>query len=479
MSKNNIVTTGTRQVFEVQNISRELLEKSLEMRALAFLSNVKADLLTDTIFKIGSSKKELAKERLSLECQQFELMTAMEETKAANDAKSTFLSSMSHEIRTPMNSILGFAQLLLSNQNEPLSDSQKLNVEHILNSGNLLLKLINEVLDLSSIESGKLQISLESIEIASVIDDVVASVKPIELKYKINLTNSVEHSGHYVTVDYTRLKQILINLLSNAIKYNRVDGKVTVWTELTKTNMIRINIEDTGTGIAMDSLDSLFEPFNRLGAEALSIEGTGIGLTITKRLVELMGGSIHVESTVGRGTKFSVEFEKSEAPVSETDKAEDVSDSYQHLDKTERKTLLYVEDNPANLKLVENILKRRPNTVLLSASRAQHGIEIAKAQHPDVVLMDINLPVMDGYEALRILKNLDDTKRIPVIAISASAMPEDIEKGKASGFIDYITKPININNFLEVVDGALMNRVPARPDKIVLDGTHHTPLSDS
>ncbi len=462
MSKNNILTTGTKQVFEVQNISRELLEKSLEMRALAFLSNVKADLLTDTIFKIDSSKKELAKERLSLECQQSKLIAAMEVTKAASNAKSTFLSSMSHEIRTPMNSILGFAQLLLSNQNEPLSDSQETNVNHILDSGHLLLKLINEVLDLSTIESGKLQISLESVEMTSVIDEIIASVEPMELKYKIKITNSVEYSGHYVKADYTRLKQILINLLSNAIKYNRVDGKVTVWTELTDTNMIRINIEDTGPGIAEDRLESVYEPFNRLGAETLNKEGTGIGLTITKRLVELMGGSIHVESEVGKGTKFSIEFEKAEAPASQTNITEDVSDGSQRFDTTEKKTLLYVEDNPANLKLVTTILKRRPNVVLLTATQAQPGIEIAKAQHPDVILMDINLPGMDGYEALRILKSLDNTEKIPVIAISASAMPEDIEKGKSSGFIDYITKPININKFLEVIDNILTTKVPTR-----------------
>ncbi len=463
MNKSDILSTGTRHVFEVQGINKDLIEKTLEMRALAYIANTKADLLTDTIFKVDSSKKELAKERLNLAKNESKLTAAMKEAKAANEAKSTFLSSMSHEIRTPMNSILGFAQILLSNQDEPLTEPQKKNVTHILDSGYLLLNLINEVLDLSSIESGKVRLSLEGVEVASVIDEVVASVEPMELSYKINITNSVEHSGQYIMVDYTRLRQILINLLSNAIKYNRVDGTVTIWTELTEANMIRINVEDTGTGVAKDRLESLYEPFNRLGAEKLNIEGTGIGLTITKRLVELMGGSIHVESEVGKGTKFSVEFEKTEAPASETDITEDVSDGCQHLDITERKIILYVEDNPANLKLVENILKRRPNIVLLTASQAQSGIEITRTQQPDVVLMDINLPGIDGFEALRLLKSSDGTKRIPIIAISANAMPEDIEKGNASGFIEYITKPININKFLEVIDNILADNAPASP----------------
>ncbi len=383
------------------------------------------------------------------------LMTAMEAAESANEAKSTFLSSMSHEIRTPMNSILGFSQLLVSNQNEPLTESQKSNVNHILDSGHLLLKLINEVLDLSSIESGKTQISMESIEVASVIEMIIASVEPMALKYNVNIINSVEHSGQYIKADYTRLKQVLINLLSNAIKYNRVDGTVTVWNELTEANMIRINVEDTGPGIAMDNIESLFEPFNRLGEEALDKEGTGIGLTITKRLVELMGGSIHVESDVGKDTKFYIEFDKAKAPASETDKTEDVLDDFQRIDKTEEKILLYVEDNPANLKLVESILKRRPNIKLISSAQAQPGIELAREHHPDMILMDINLPGMDGYEALKLLKSYDDIKKIPVIAISANAMPKDIEKSKSAGFKYYITKPININKFLGLVDDIL------------------------
>jgi hypothetical protein len=214
----------------------------------------------------------------------------------------------------------------------------------------------------------------------------------MELKYKIKITNSVEHSGQYVMADYTRLKQVIINLLSIAIKYNRVDGTVTVWHELTYANMIRINVKDAWLGIANDRLNSLYEPFNRFGAETLSVEGTGIGLTITKLLVELMGGSIHVESNVGKWTKFYVEFERAKEPASETDTAEDELDGHQHTDNTEKQTLLYIEDNPANLKLVESILKRRTNIKLLSSTQAQPGIKLASSHHPDMILTDINLP---------------------------------------------------------------------------------------
>ncbi|GAX61148.1 PAS/PAC sensor hybrid histidine kinase [Candidatus Scalindua japonica] len=384
---------------------------------------------------------------------EIKLLAAMEEAKSANEAKSTFLSSMSHEIRTPMNSILGFAQLLISNPQEPLAESQKEKVNHILDSGHLLLKLINEILDLSSIESGKLQISMESVDAASVIDEVIASVDPMGQNHKIHIINSVEHSGQFVMADYTRLKQVLINLLSNAIKYNRVNGTITVWNELTEANKIRIAVEDTGLGIAKERLESLFEPFNRLGAETLNKEGTGIGLTITKRLVELMGGSIHVDSVIGKGTKFYVDLEKAKAPSFKTVNTKDVLDGSKLLEKKEKKTLLYIENNPANLKLVESILKCQPGIDLLSTTQAQVGITIARVQQPDAILMDTNLPGMDGFEALRILKSVDATKEIPVIAISANAMSEDIKRGKACGFVDYITKPININEFLEVIDG--------------------------
>ncbi len=239
-----------------------------------------------------------------------ELEEAMEEVRRANKAKSVFLSSMSHELRTPMNSILGFAQLMESNTVEPLSKSHKDSLMQILKSGNHLLKLINEVLDLSSIESGKIEISPEVIEIDTAIEEVIASVGPIAGESNITINYRTKSDGQYIRADNTRLMQVFINLLSNAIKYNNDGGSVSIWIEYPTDTMLRVNIEDTGPGIAKKKLDFLFEPFNRLGVESLNIEGTGVGLTITKRLVEIMGGSIGVESKVGKGTKFYVDFQK-------------------------------------------------------------------------------------------------------------------------------------------------------------------------
>ncbi len=384
------------------------------------------------------------------------LRDSMENALRANRAKSIFLSSMSHELRTPMNSILGFAQLLDSDSVGSLSESQKQNVKYILKSGNHLLELINEVLDLSGIESSVVKITLESVEIDTAINDAITSVEQRADESSIKVNFLTESGAQYIMADNTRLKQILINLLTNAIKYNIVGGSVTIWVESPTDKILRINIKDTGPGIPKEKHDVMFEPFNRLGVEALNIEGTGIGLTITKRLVEMMGGSIGVESEERKGAKFYVDFKKAVFPVIITDKNEDAVVEENEAEIIKRYTMLYVEDNPANLKLVESILQRRPNISLLSASQAQPGIELARSHQPNIILMDINLPDMDGYEALKLLECYDDTKNIPVIAISANAMPKDIERGKSAGFKDYVTKPINVNKFLEVVDKELL-----------------------
>jgi CheY-like chemotaxis protein/anti-sigma regulatory factor (Ser/Thr protein kinase) len=248
------------------------------------------------------------------------------------------------------------------------------------------------------------------------------------------------------------VKQVVANLLTNAIKYNHTGGSVTISCESPNTYTLRINVEDTGLGISENDFDTLFEPFNRLGRESLNIEGTGVGLTITKALVEYMGGSIGIESKEGKGSKFFVTFNKAKAPVSEVTETKELPDE-KHLEPMrERKTLLYVEDDNANLTLVKNILRRRPNIKLLTALDAESGIELVLEQHPDLILMDINLPQMDGYEALKKLKSNDATKRIPAIAISADAMSHSIKKGKTAGFLEYITKPLNVNNFLDVID---------------------------
>lgn len=398
--------------------------------------------------KVGERTREL-KEEVAVR------KKAEEGSRKASEAKSIFLSSMSHELRTPMNSILGFAQLLQTDLTDPLSGTQKENVEYILKSGKHLLVLIDEVLDLSRIESGRLQLSIEDIDVGAAIMETLATIGPLAEQYNITIVNRTEHDKQYIRADCTRLKQVIMNLLSNSIKYNKPDGSVVIWHELTSTDTVRVNIEDTGLGIAEEKLGSLFEPFNRLGAEALKVEGTGIGLTITKRLVRLMGGSIGVESKVGKGSKFYVDLKKAETPVESTGITKDVTDEKRLTGTKEVKTLLYVEDNPSNLILVENILKRRPDIKLLTAPQARLGIELARAHQPNMILMDVNLPGINGFEALKLLKDHGETKEIPVVAVSANAMPKDIEKGMAAGFKDYITKPININKFLEVVDKVL------------------------
>ena len=380
------------------------------------------------------------------------LKDASEKAQRATEAKSAFLSSMSHELRTPLNSILGFAQLLITNQKEPLVESQKERVKHILNAGDHLLDLISEVLDLSSIESGKLLISPNTVNVGSVINEAITAVVPMAQQFNIKINNMTNHCDHYIVADRTRLKQVVDNLLTNAIKYNHPGGSVTISCDLPNIFTLRINVEDTGLGIAEKDFNALFEPFNRLGRESLNIDGTGVGLAITKTLVEYMGGDIGIESKVGKGSKFFVSFNKGKAPVLEATDTK-YQPEEKHLTKmAERKTMLYVEDDNTNLTLVKNILRRRPNVKLLTALDAESGLELVRTQHLDLILMDINLPKMDGYEALKKLKSDDATKRIPAIAISADAMPDSIKKGKTTGFLEYITKPLNVNHFLGVID---------------------------
>jgi CheY-like chemotaxis protein len=261
---------------------------------------------------------------------------------------------------------------------------------------------------------------------------------------------------YYVEADRTRLKQVLINLLSNAIKYNQANGTVVVDCATSVPERIRVSVTDSGAGLRPDMVMQLFQPFNRLGQERSTEEGTGIGLVMSKRLVEMMGGVIGVESTVGLGSVFWFELNSVAAPQLVVDRAEPAAGAPAEVqDGTPLRTLLYVEDNPANLKLVEQLIARRPDMRLLSARDGNLGIQLARANHPEVILMDINLPGISGIEALKILRADQATARIPVVALSANAMPGDIEKGLQAGFFRYLTKPIKINEFMETLDAAL------------------------
>nr|WP_309682775.1 PAS domain S-box protein [Polaromonas sp.] len=384
-----------------------------------------------------------------------ELKIAMSVAEKANLAKSDFLSSMSHELRTPLSAILGFAQLIESGSPQP-TPSQKRSVDQILQAGWYLLELINEILDLALIESGKLSLSLEPVSLAEVMQECEAMVEPQAKKRGISVSFPKFEVSYCVKADRTRVKQILINLLSNAIKYNKLDGAVVVDCIAILPGRLRICVEDTGEGLSPEKIAQLFQPFNRLGQEANAEEGTGIGLVMTKRLVELMGGVIGVESTVGKGSVFWIEMNLTAQRQTSDDIAQPpaLAQAPMHAD-AQLLTLLYVEDNPANLMLVGDLIARRTDIRLLSARDGKSGIEIALASRPDVILMDINLPGISGIKALKILTETPATAHIPVVALSANAMPHDIERGLEAGFFRYLTKPIKINEFMATLDEAL------------------------
>jgi len=385
---------------------------------------------------------------------ELELKAAKILAEKANQAKSDFLASMSHELRTPLGAILGFAQLMESGSP---TVSQVRSIDQILKAGWYLLELINEVLDLALIESGKLSLSLEPISLTEVVRECKAMIEPQAQKRGIIVTFPQLDVPYFVKADRTRLKQILVNLLSNAVKYNRIGGTVAVEFIASTVCRIRVAVTDAGDGLAPDKLAQLFQPFNRLGREGSVEEGTGIGLVVCKRLIELMGGVIGVESTVGKGSVFWIELDLASAPdrlAAESAKPVAAVSAQPGVD-SHRHTLLYVEDNPAMLMLVEDIIRRRPDIRLLTAGDANRGVEIARASRPDVILMDINLPGISGIEALRILANDPRTARIPVVALSANAIPSDIATGLQAGFFRYLTKPVKIDEFMNTLDVAL------------------------
>jgi len=381
-----------------------------------------------------------------------ELENARVVAEKANLAKSDFLSSMSHELRSPLNAILGFAQLMDSDT-PPATASQKASIEQILHAGWYLLELINEILDLAVIESGKLSLSEEPVSLAEVLLECKAMIEPQAQKRNITMTFPVFDTPYLVRADKTRLKQVLINLLSNAIKYNRAAGSVVVDCLVSSPERTRIRVTDTGAGLTPDKLKQLFQPFNRLGQESGTEEGTGIGLVMSKRLVELMGGLIGVESTMGMGSVFWFELSSASASQGVVEKLNSHAITQARIDSNSAvRTLLYVEDNPANLKLLEQLIARRPDLRLLTAINGSLGIELAREKQPEVILMDINLPGISGIQALKTLHDDPLTAHIPVLAISANAMPSDIAKGLEAGFFRYLTKPINVNEFMEALD---------------------------
>ena len=381
-----------------------------------------------------------------------ELEKAKAAAEKANLAKSSFLSSMSHELRSPLNAILGFAQLMDSDVPPP-SSAQKGSIDQILHAGWYLLELINEILDLAVVESGRLSLSLEPVSLPDVMMECQAMIEQQAKKRGISMTFPQFSAPCYVKADHTRVKQVLINLLSNAIKYNRVGGSVSVECDATTSGIIRIRVKDTGAGLTPDNISQLFQPFNRLGQESGGEEGTGIGLVVSKRLVELMRGMIGVESTIGVGSLFWIEFLVENNPHSKY-----ITSPIQMMTETPMVTgsrphlLLYVEDNRANLYLVEQLIARRRDMCLISAQNGLDGINLARTSLPDVILMDINLPGISGLEAMKMLRLDPLTAHIAIVALSANAMPRDIEQGIEAGFYRYLTKPIKVDQFMATLN---------------------------
>jgi len=370
-------------------------------------------------------------------------------------ASAEFLSGMSHELRTSLNAILGFAQLMESEQPPP-TPSQKESVAKIVQAGWYLMELINEVMDLAMIESGRLSWSLEPMSLADVMHECQAAIEPQAQKSGIRMTLPEIDGQCFIKADRTRVKQVLTNLLSNAIKYNRPGGSVVVECTVSAPQRVRISVTDTGAGMQPDQLAQLFRPFSRVGQETSAAAGAGIGLVVTKRLVELMGGAIGVRSHVGKGSVFWIELVTAAAPrLTAGDEARIPLTGPVIRPGAAPRTLLYVEDNPANLQLVEQIIARRPDMRLLSARNGPLGIALARSARPDVILMDINLPGMSGIKAMQMLRAETVTAHIPVVALSANAIPRDIERGLEAGFFRYLTKPIKVAEFMDTLDVAL------------------------
>jgi PAS domain S-box-containing protein len=387
------------------------------------------------------------------------LIAAKEAAESASQAKSTFLSSMSHELRTPMNAIIGFAQL--AETDDTLSLDQRDNIEEILKAGQHLLELINQVLDLAKIESGGLNLRIEAVPCTTLFKECLSLMQAIADQRGIHLSGQTK-AYLAVRADRMRLKQALINLLSNAVKYNHAQGEVRLEAKPVSDSRLRLSVADTGPGIPAAQLAKLFQPFQRLGAEHSPVEGTGIGLSISKHLIEAMGGSIGVESTSGVGSAFWIELPFERCTPEAQNEASVFRGAQQALDT--QHSVLYIEDNPVNIKLVANVLGRRPQLKLLSAHDAILGLDMAAAQHPQLILLDINLPGLDGYAALAQLQAQDWGRNIPVVALSANALPDDIARGKAAGFADYLTKPLDVHLFLDTID-RLLDSTEARRAK--------------
>ncbi len=380
-----------------------------------------------------------------------ELVAALDAAERASRAKSEFLSRMSHELRTPLNAILGFAQILQLKA-DALPAPARDQLGQIEAAGWHLLALINEVLDLSRIEAGTITVSSEPVELAPLVSECVRMAEPLARRHDVRLANRAGDSpGQYARGDRTRLRQVVTNLLSNAIKYNRAGGSVTVSIARRDDAWTDIAVADTGPGFTEQQLGQLFQPFNRLGAEKGPVEGTGIGLVITKRLVELMQGTLHVESVAGAGSVFTVRL-RAAAQQADAAAATAPAPDPAAASAGDARTVLYIEDNPSNVELLASVLALRPGLQLVTAADGATGLALARSRRPDLIVVDVALPDIDGFEVCRRLRADAAFARAPIVALSANAMPADIAKGRNAGFDTYLTKPLDVPAFLAELD---------------------------
>ncbi len=417
-------------------------EKKVKNGILIILAIVTFVAILISIFIVLAQKKA-----------QNKIVKEKEKAEYASKAKSLFLAHMSHELRTPLNSILGFSQLLAMDMDKTLTNIQTENVDRINASGTHLLKLIDEILDLSRIEADDIQLSFENVSLYKLTQDVLVFTTPFKVKHGIQIINEITKDNDVlVKADKTRLKQVILNFVTNAIKYNSKNGTITISLQTAADNRARYSVKDTGAGIPADKHAELFEPFNRLDADKTEIRGIGLGLAIAKKLTTLMNGSIGMDSAVGKGSCFYIEL-----PISETiTKPENLpADKIKHDSTGELKrdlVILHIEDNQVNQEVVSQMLGNRENINLIIANDAETGIKLAIEHNPDLILMDMHLPGMSGLEAFKQLQRNNETRNIPVIAISANAMQDDIKKALDAGFKSYLTKPASMSNILKEID---------------------------